>query len=165
MIALAIKYWKPAAVLILLLIMSSCCYKAGSDATDARWSARWHQHVAEDATQVAESETAARVREQETLAAWAVANDIQHEELTNVQNHRDRLLADIRAGRLRLPTCPRSLPEAAADTGEPEAGAEGGFSGEFGEWLVSRAAVCDEVTTERNQAVRLLEGISAAGSR
>lgn len=153
-----IKYWKPAAVLLLLLTVWLHGDHNGDTRRDQAWSARWHQHVAEDSQQVAANEAAARVREQETLAAWSAAADIQHKELTHVQAHRDRLLADLRAGRLLWPgKCPAVLPQAAADTGEPEGGAESGFSGELGAWLVNRAAVCDEVVSERNQAVRLLE--------
>lgn len=151
-----VKYWKPAAVLLLLLVLSTCCYKAGSDATDAKWSARWHQHVAEDATLVAKAATEAREQEAQWAAAFDVTAQIQQEELTNVQKHRDRLLADLRAGRLRLPSaCPARLPEAAADSGESPESSDSGQPAMAGE-LVNRLAVCDEVTLERNQAVELL---------
>lgn len=159
------RYWRPLAVLLLLLAVWLHGDHHGDTRRDREWSARWHQHVAEDSQQVAASSEAARVREQETLAAWSAANDIQHQELTHVQAHRDRLLADLRAGRLRLPSaCPAQVPAAAADPGQPQGAEEGGQSAMAGE-LVNRLAVCDEVASERNQAVRLLEGITAAGSR
>lgn len=152
------RFWKPAAALLLLLVVYLTGDHNGDTRRDREWSARWHQHIAEDSQQVAASEAAARVREQETLAAWSVANDIQHKELTDVQAHRDRLLDDLRAGRLLWPgKCPAVLPQAPADTGEPEAGAEGRQPGLAGEELIARLAVCDEVVSERNQAVRLLE--------
>lgn len=153
-----IKYWKPLAAMLLFILWTVLVHNDGAARDDAKWSARWHQHVAEDSQQVAANEAAARVHEQETLAAWSAAADIQQEELNHVRQNRDRLLADLRAGRLLWPgKCPAVLPQAPADTGEPEAGAEGRQPGLAGEEIIARLAVCDEVVSERNQAVRLLE--------
>ena len=151
------RFWKPAAVLLLLLVTWLHGHHAGDVSRDREWSARWHQHIAEDMEQVAKAEAAARDQEAKWAAAFDVSAQIQHEELTNVQKHRDRLLADLRAGRLRLQACPAAqVPGPAADSGESQAGAEGGQPGLVGEELVARLATCDEVTLERNQAVELL---------
>ena len=151
------RFWKPAAVLLLLLVTWLHGHHTGDVSRDREWSARWHQHIAEDMEQVAKAEAAARDQEAKWAAAFDVSAKIQHEELTNVQKHRDRLLADLRAGRLRLQACPAArLPEAAADSGQPAAREEGGQPAMAGE-LVNRLAVCDEVTLERNQAVELLK--------
>ena len=156
MIELLRRFWKPAAVLLLLLVTWLHGHHTGDVSRDREWSARWHQHIAEDATYAAAAATAARDQEQKWAAAFDVSAKIQHEELTNVQKHRDRLLADLRAGRLRLQACPAAqVSDAPADSGESQAGAEGGQPGLAGE-LVNRLATCDEVTLERNQAVELL---------
>lgn len=152
-----IKYWRPLAVLVLLLVVYLTGDHNGDARRDREWSARWHQHVAEDMEQVAKAEAAARDQEQKWVAAFDAAAAISHKELANVHSHRDRLLADLRSGRLRLQACAASqVPGPAADSGESQAGAEGGQPGLVGEELVARLAICDEVTIERNQAVELL---------
>ena len=151
------RFWKPAAVLLLLLVTWLHGHHTGDVSRDREWSARWHQHIAEDMEQVAKAEAAARDQEQKWAAAFDAAASISHEEMKNVQAHRDRLLADLRSGRVRLQACPAArLPEAPADSGQSPESSNSGQPAMAGE-LVNRLAVCDEVTLERNQAVRLLE--------
>lgn len=155
--ATLIKYWKPLAVVLLLILWTALVHNDGVAREDARWSARWHQHIADDMEQVAKYEAAARDQEQKWAAAFDAAASISHEEMTNVQKHRDRLLSDLRTGRLRLQACPAAqVPDAPADSGQSVAGQEAGQPGLAGEELVARLATCDEVTLERNQAVELL---------
>ena len=150
------RFWKPAAVLLLLLVTWLHGHHTGDTSSDREWSSRWHQHIAEDMEQVAKYEAAARDQEQKWAAAFDVSAQIQHEELTNAQKHRDRLLADLRAGRLRLQACPAAqVSDAPADSGKPSTAETGGQPAMVGE-LVNRIAVCDEVVLERNQAVELL---------
>ena len=149
------RYWRGAAVLVILLVTWLHGHHTGDTARDREWSARWHQHVAEDATLAAKAEAAARHQEQQWAALYDAHTAQLIEENRNVAAHRDRLLSAARAGRLRLPTCPAGVPEAAAGSAPTESGAEGGQSAMVGE-LVNRLAVCDEVTLERNMAVELL---------
>jgi hypothetical protein len=157
-IALIRAYWKPLAVFLLLLMTWLHGHHTGDTGRDAVWSARWHKHVAEDATLAAAAATAAREQEHKWAAAYDLAVTIEHEETTRVRTQADRIIAGLRAGTHRLsiaPACP-GMPEAAADTPAATAGAEGGQPGLAGEELVQRLAVCDEVTLERNMAVSLM---------
>lgn len=151
------RFWKPLAVLLLLLVTWLHGHHAGDVSRDREWSARWHKHIEEDMEQAAKYEAAARDQEAKWAAAFDAAASISHEEMKNVQAHRDRLLADLRAGRLRLQACPTAcLPDAPADSGQPSTAETGGQPAMAGE-LVNRLAVCDEVVLERNQAVDLLK--------
>lgn len=151
------RHWKPAAVLILLLIWTIGVHNDGAERERSKWELITARDAAKSAKALAKAEAEARQQEQKWAAAFDVAATIQHEEMKNVAAHRDRLLADLRAGRLRFQACPAQVPQAAADSSQPESRAEGGQPGMVGEELVARLAVCDEVTLERNQAVRLLE--------
>lgn len=157
---------KSAAGLVLVLLACLTTHKCTADHYKLKMERK--ERVA--AEQVAKYEAAARDQEQKWAAAFDAAASISHEEMKNVQAHRDRLLADLRSGRLRLQARPAAqVPDAAADSGESQAGAEGGQPGLVGEELVARLAVCDEVTLERNHAVELLKidrsAITAASSR
>lgn len=149
------RYWKPAAVLIALLLIWLHGNQHGTQQERSKWELLTAKQSAQAARALAKAEAEARTQEQKWAAAFDVSAQIQHEELKNVQAHRDRLLSDIRAGRLRLKACPDQVPATSAHPGEPKAGAEGGQSAMVGE-LANRLAVCDEVTLERNQAVELL---------
>lgn len=152
-----IKHWKAIAAVLLFILWTVFVHNDGAAREDAKWSARWHQHIAEDMEQAAKYEAAARDQEQKWAAAFDAAASISHEEMKNVQAHRDRLLADLRSGRLRLQACPAAqVSEAPADPGQLATAETGGQPAMAGE-LVNRLAVCDEVTLERNQAVELLK--------
>lgn len=157
-IALAWRLAKWGGLLLAVVAIWMHGHHYGVESTTQRYEYARAQDAKAASDALREAEAAARVHEQETLAAWSAAADIQHEELTHVQAHRDRLLADIRAGRLRLPSaCPAHLPEAPADSATAQDGAESGQPGLAGEELVARLSTCDEVTVERNLAVELLK--------
>lgn len=151
------RYWKPAAVLIALLLIWLHGNQHGTQHERSKWELLTAKQSAQSARALAKAEAEARTQEQKWAAAFDVAATIQHEEMKNVQAHRDRLLSAIAAGRLRLPACPDKVPATPADSGESQAGAEGGQFAMAGEELVARLATCDEVTLERNQAVALLK--------
>lgn len=146
------RYWKEAAMLLLLLL----AYLKGGHDTDAKWQARWLARDRSDAVAAQKATDAARKQEADWVAAFDVAATISNEEIKNVQAHRDRLLADIRAGRLSFKPAGCPVPQAPADPGQPQAAPERGQPGLAGEELVHRFAVCDEVVIERNQCVGLL---------
>jgi hypothetical protein len=107
--------------------------------------------------QVAKYEAAARDQEQKWAAAFVAAASISHEEMKDVQAHRDRLLADLRAGRLSLKPARCGVPQAPADPGQPQESQDSGQPGLVGEAITNRFAVCDEVVNERNQCVGLMD--------
>lgn len=152
-IQLVKRYWKVAAMLLLLLV----AYMKGAGDKDAAWEARWLSRDKAEAVAALKATNVAREQEQKWAAAFDAAAAISHEEMTNVQNHRDRLLADLRSGRVSFKPARCPVPEAAADSGQPAQGEEGRQPGLAGEELVSRLAACDEVTVERNLAVELLK--------
>jgi hypothetical protein len=154
--AILIKYWKPLAVLILLIAVWMHGHNSGSEHMDAKWQAIFSKQQLQAANARLAASEAARDQEQKWAAAFDAAASISHEEMKNVQAHRDRLLADLRSGRVRLQACPAAkVPAVAADSGKSPESSDSGQSAMAGE-LVNRLAVCDEVTLERNQAVELL---------
>lgn len=126
----------------------------------AKERAKWELFVAQQAAAQAkahqQAEAKARKQEADWAAAFDVINTIQQESLADAISRRDRIIAGLRAGRLSFRPC-SGVPEATAHPGEPEAAPDAGQSGLVGEAITARLAVCDEVTLERNQAVRLLE--------
>jgi hypothetical protein len=156
-IALIRAYWKPLAVFLLLLITWLHGHHTGDTGRDAVWSARWHKHVSEDAALALAAEKSAREQEHKWAAAYDLAVNIEQQETNRVRNQADRIIAGLRAGRLSIaPACP-GLPQVAPDSPAVEAGEAGGQLGLVGEAITVKLAVCDEVTEERNLAVRLLE--------
>lgn len=154
---LLLKYWKPAAVLLLLLLLSNCCYQKGAEHERAKWELLTARQTAAAAIASQRSTEAARKQEADWAAAFDAAATISNEELTHVQAHRDRLLSQLRTVRVPVIPAGSGVPEAPADSGQPQTAPESGQPGLAGEELVGRLATCDEVTLERNQAVRLLE--------
>lgn len=150
-------YWRPLAVLIVPLLFWLHGHSTGADNMDVKWQAIFSKQQLQAANARVAATEAARKQEADWVAAFDAAATIQHEEMTNVAAHRDRLLADLRAGRLSFKPARCGVPEAPADSGQPQAAPDAGQPGLAGEELVSRLATCDEVTLERNQAVRLLE--------
>lgn len=155
-IGLVKRYWKPAAVLILLMLLSTCCYQKGAEHERNKWQVKLSAMKEQLAYNQAQAEAKARKQEADWSAAFDVISTIQQESLADAISRRDRIIAGLRAGRLSFRPC-SGVPEAPAHPGEPEAAPDAGQSGMVGEAITARLAVCDEVTLERNQAVRLLE--------
>lgn len=150
------RYWKPAAVLTILILVWLHGHKSGADNMDAKWQAIFSKQQLQAAQARVKASEAARKQEVDWSAAFDIINTIQQESLADAISRRDRIIAGLRAGRLSFRPC-SGVPEAPAHPGEPEAAPESGQSGVVGEAITARLAVCDEVTLERNQAVSLLE--------
>lgn len=98
-----------------------------------------------------EASEAARAKEKGLLKQITDIEAQRHEEDKTAEAERDRLLADIRAGQLRLRdrfTCPEHVPGAATGTGGGDAGTEGGLRREDAEFFISIAAEADQVTRQ-----------------
>lgn len=152
------RFWKPLAVLLLLLATWLHGHYYGVESTTQRYEYARAQDAKYAAERLAQAEADAREQEQKWSAAFDAAATIQHEELANVTAHRDRLLSQLRTVRVPVqPAGPAHLPEAPADSGQPQAAPDAGQPGLAGEELVGRLAVCDEVVNERNLLLELMQ--------
>lgn len=159
------RFWKPAAVLLLLLAVWLHGDHNGDTRRDREWSARWHQHVAEDATLAAAAERQAREEEQK----WAALYDATTTQLEKEKDATDQKLAAAlarhRAGGLRLPTCPAApgLPEDPANPPGGTQAATGQLPGQpdqpLGEFLLTEAARADNVALQLAACQAVLRGI------
>lgn len=76
-------------------------------------------------------------------------------ERNNVLAHKDRIIADLRSGRLRFPAVSVAR-QTAADTAAAPESSDSGQPGLVGEAITARFAACDEVTLERNMCAALM---------
>lgn len=150
------RYWKPIAVLTLLLLVWLHGDHHGTSQERKKWELFTAQQAAMQAKQHQQAEAEARKQEADWNSAFNAINAIQQESLNDAISRRDRIIASLRAGRLSFRPADCGVPQASTDSGKPEDAGESRFSGQFGEWLVSRAAKCDEVTLKLNQAVQLM---------
>lgn len=146
------RFAKGGAVLLLALLI----YLKGSADKDAQWEARYSRDIANRALAVQGAEAQARQVEQGWAAAMDAAASALIQENLHVASQRDRLLADARAGRLRVPSActATDLPEAAPGTAGTDAAAGGGLprpaGGEaaFVEFLIGEAARADNIAAQ-----------------
>ena len=110
---------KGAAVLVLLLVVYLTGDHNGDTRRDREWSARWHQHVAEDATQWAAQEAAHRKQQEEDAALIALLEAQGYAALQ--ENHREieKLRAAVAAGAVRVRVKAR-CPSVPATPGAPQ---------------------------------------------
>ena len=147
------RYWKPIAMLMLLLL----AYFKG--AADENSKLEYRYAVLQKAAAEERAAHSERLRKQEqddaAFANLLSLNMLEHHDATN--KTRDRIIADLRAGSLRLPTlCPTAAPQAAADSSAAPEGQSGGQPAMVGEAITARFADCDDAINERNTAVELM---------
>lgn len=150
-------YWRPLAVLILLMLLSTCCYQKGAEHERVKWQAKLSAMREQAAYNQAQAEAKARKQEADWAAAFDLSATIYQESYNDLQKRRDRIIADMRSGRVSLKPARCGVPQAPANSGQPQAAPESGQPGLAGEELVSRLATADEVVIERNQCVELLK--------
>lgn len=145
-------YWKPAAVLIALLLIWLHGDRHGTQQERAKWELVTTRDAAKAARIAVQAERQARDQEQKWASAMDATAAALIQEKTDVEAHRDRLLAAARSGGLRVPSaCPR-LPEAAS--GSPSGDATAGWqipgaAGEpFAEFLIGEAARADQIAAQ-----------------
>lgn len=137
-------YWRPLAVVTLLLLVWLHGDHHGTKQERQRWE-----------LQSAKSAQAARKKEQE-LADFSGLLALNMQEFKDEKlAQRDRIIADLRSGRLSFsPGC--GVPEAAANPGAAAQAEDPGQPRLVAEAITDRFAACDEAINERNEAVELL---------
>lgn len=103
-----------------------------------------------------ELQDAYRKKEQESARDMAAVSAAYQRELNHANAAKDRALADLRAGRLRLrdpgarsqPPCGSGLPEAGAGAAGRDGEARGELSGATAEFLVALAGEADQVARQ-----------------
>ena len=151
------RFWKPIALILFLIAYAAYWDHRGAHRITVERDNRDNIAAAAQARALVAAEEKARKQESDWNAAFAVINNIQMESLKDAMSRRDRIIAQLRAGSLRLPSDCGSVPQTAADSGQSATGSVGGQSELVAESITDRFEICDEVTLERNQAVRLLE--------
>lgn len=101
-LALLAKYWKPLALIALLAGSHVYAFQRGENGAQRACEAVAHKALAQSA--VAEADAQRRAREAEQSKARVIAEiDRGHQEdLANVQKSADRVIADLRAGNVKL---------------------------------------------------------------
>lgn len=138
-------------MLLTILLACSLTHKCTAD----HYKLKIERKDRVQAQALARASEKARKTEQEWSALFDLAATMNQEAIADVRTQKDRIIADLRAGRLSFrAAC--TVPQAPAHPGEPEGREEGGQSGLVAEAITERLAACDEVTHERNLAAELL---------
>jgi hypothetical protein len=144
---------KAAAMLILILLLCQQVSRCTASEYKAQIAA------IEKGNALAEASQQRHMREWEHMKSseFAILAAQNIRERNNVLAQKDRIIADLRSGRLLWPgvqataTC-----QAAADPAPASESSDSGQPGLVGEAITARFAACDEVVHERNMAVELL---------
>ena len=150
------RYWKAFALILLAVIVYFIAIKiwdGGYSQAADRYKLIIAAKEAEYAKAVAGAEAKARKAEQKHAADMA-AIDTQHQEAINhVAQDRDRTIASLRAGALRLrPQFTCSVSEAATPAGIGDGQTEGGLSAEDAEFFIREASRCDGIVMQLSAA-------------
>lgn len=155
------------ALMALLFFYGQHQYRLGAEAEKARWVAR--ENAALRAANDEISQLNQLARDQERLHAEAMAHISTQfqEQLHHVKSQKDSVIADLRAGavRLRVPVTPASAsPACSGIPGEAFASARGrdgetraDLSAEAAEFLVGLASEADEVVQQLSACQALLQ--------
>ncbi|WP_048811773.1 lysis protein [Methylobacillus flagellatus] len=141
-------------------------FSLGEAAEKARWVARDNAALRAANAEIAELNTQARVQERQHAEAVATISRQFQEQLHHVKSQKDSVIADLRAGavRLRIPVTPAStsaacsgIPaEAFASAAGRDGGARAELSAEAAEFLVGLASEADEVVEQLTSCQALL---------
>lgn len=140
------QIWATIAVVAAIWLTKTVSFNAGVDVTNAEWQARFDRANAEADRKAREAEQA-HVNEVDRIAQNLI------EERNRGFQERDQVIADLRAGALRLrprfqcPARQQAAPAGTAAAGS-DGGAQAGLSGADAEFLVREASRADEVARQ-----------------
>ena len=163
----AVGGWRALAFLLLALLAAGTAKVWMGQRDAARRDLAAHLQADQVAATRQQADMQARQRRQRAELA-AQQQDFESRRLQR-ESEVDRLLADARAGAVRLRqrfTCPASaaVPSTAGTAGAADDGAPRGLSAADAEFLVRFAAQCDAVVAERNLGQRYARTVSGMGS-
>lgn len=141
------EIWYAAAVVTLAWLAYSWAYNRGADAVQSRWDAATAQAELEAQAQAAEAD---RI-EQEQVAEFAAIVDSLRKENHHAKQNADRLVADLRAGTVRVRdrfTCPRPMPAAAGSPARSDEAGQAGLLAADAEFLVRLASEADAAANQ-----------------
>lgn len=150
------------AILAVLAVLYGA-YRHGVSTTNDRWQAKYNADIA--AAHEATAKARAEVRGKELAAAQQQAN-IEAEllrRLDDAQSNADRIIADLRAGNLRLRSefskavcAVAGVPDIAASAGQRDAACDGGFSEDHVRFLVQFAQRAQRVAEQLQAAQQVI---------
>lgn len=156
----AVPWWLYAILAIVLITGAVWLHgrSAGAEGVQARWDAQ----EAVYARQRAEADYAARKTEERHRAEYRAIADRFLKEQADAQIEADRVIADLRAGTLRLRqrfTCPATagMPGAAADSGGADEASPRGFGVEDAGVALGIARDADAIARQLNALIEAAE--------
>lgn len=160
----AIRYGAPVVLMGLVLLLA---YRHGVATTADEYEAKLAQQAMQYEQAAADALRNARRQEQDAAAYVAMIDKTYHEAYQNEIVSRDRTIADLRAGNLRLRqrfTCAADDLSAATDaTGSGDAAAQTGLQQQDAEFLVRLASEADEVVLQLQACQSILANTPAGG--
>lgn len=156
-----------AALLTLLYFYGNHQFSQGEEAEKSRWLARENIQLRAANEEISQLNTQAREQERQHAEAMAHISTQFQEQLHHVKSAKDSVIADLRAGAVRLRIPVTSASASAACGGIPAeafasaAGRDGEtraeLSAEAAEFLVGLASEADEVTQQLSACQALLQ--------
>lgn len=140
-----LKHWKEIGVLLIAWLIWSVSASHTADKYELKLAAQEKGY----AQAVAGAQAQARQKEHRAAAKFAAIDDKHQKEIQHVAETRERTIAGLRSGALRLrPQFTCSVSEAAAGTSVGDGGEKAGLSREDAEFLVSESARADEIVVQ-----------------
>lgn len=160
--ALLIRYAPHMTAGFLFLALLFGAYRHGVTTTETAWQARHNAELAKANQATADAQAQAREAERRGVEAVAIIEGQLHDQQQQAQADRDRLLADIDSGAVRVRdrfTCPAAggMPGAATSAGQRDAGKVGGLRREDVRFLVRLANEADAVTRQLQACQQILQ--------
>lgn len=148
------RYWKVFALIGIAAIIWFHGYGQAAD----RYQLILSKKETEAAEAVAGAEAKARKAEHKYAAGMAAIGTKHQEAIKHVAQDRDRVIASLRAGALRLrPQFTCSVPETPTATGITDGRADGGLSINDAEFLIREASRCDGIVMQLSAAQSVIK--------
>ena len=156
--------YKLLAVLLVLAALVGMGYRAGVRSTEARYADTALVDARQYAAAITKAENDARAAKDRSAKLLAAADADYQTQLAQVNDHAQKTIADLRAGRvqLRIPSCPaapggNAVPETATGTGQPDGQTRSDVLAGLSEYLVDRFGQCDAIVEQLTGAQAVIE--------